>query len=192
MIKPSLIIFLIISSAITQVSAESSIRFGYMPRFINFAVNDPDGSTDTASEIQPLGGMIAYKLGRGSRIFSYISIYEFDLEYGFNKIGQTVESTAFGVYYQSEFKFGRTLKPWLGVGGTINIDEFTNRADTDSGGFLLNTYPDRDEIHSNLGLLASQEWKISDALSLGLNFEYLIPISETLEGFSINFSLIYD
>ncbi|MCP5005400.1 MAG: hypothetical protein GY941_15905 [Planctomycetes bacterium] len=192
MIKPTLIIFLILSNAITQASAESSIRFGYMPRFINYSVNDPDGSTDTASEIQALGGMIAYKLGRGSRIFSYMSIYDFDIDYGFNKIGQTVESTSFGIYYQSEFKFSRTFKPWLGLGGAINIDEFTNRADTDSDGFLLNTYPDRDGVYTSLGFLASQEWSISDSLSLGINFEYLIPISETFEGFSINFSLIYD
>ncbi len=186
------VLFSCIQSIEARDSGSSSFRFGYFPKMVFFEVNDPDGKTDSASDFQYIGALITLKLERDTRLMSYIALYDFNLDAGFNQVGQSVETTSFAAYYQSQFKLGRSFKPWLGVGGVINIDEFTNRVDTDQDGFLRNTFKNRNETVPGIGLIASQEWELNDSISLGLNVEYLIPIGDTLEGLSVGLSVIYD
>ncbi|MCP4492571.1 MAG: hypothetical protein GY820_35485 [Gammaproteobacteria bacterium] len=183
-------LMILLSSNVKAV--ESDIRVGYLPSLVNLGVDDPNGSTNTASEVQYLGAMAIYEMSRNDRLYAYITLYDFELDAGQNKIGQEVESTSLAIYYQSNFKLSRSFKPWLGAGAVINIASYTNRYDTDIDGYLLNNYADRDDTSVSLGLSASKEWEFNDSFSWGLNLEYLVPIGDTLEGFTVGVSLIYD
>ncbi len=192
MSKIVFIVLLLLASFSTYAERESTIRIGYSPRIINLSVDDPDGNTNSSSEAQYLGAMVLYEMSRNKRLYSYLALYDFALDPGVDKTGQDVESTSFGFYYQSNFKLSRSFKPWLGVGGVVNVASFTNRLTVDSDGYIENTYSDRDDTAISLGLSASNEWKLNDSLSWGINVEYLYPLGETLEGFTASLNIIYD
>ena len=193
MYKSFLLISLLLIASQSAIARQGNdLVYGYYPKMAFLGVDDPDGDTDTSSDLQAFGVVVLYKLERDTRIMATLNIYDFELSPGFNQIGQDVETTSFAVFYQSQFKLGRSFKPWLGAGPVFNIDEFTNRVDTDSDGFLNETFSDREETTIGLGLIASQEWELNDSFSLGLNFEYQIPLDESLEGFTIGFSVLYE
>ncbi len=186
-----IISLILLSYLVTTGYAKDEIRYGWSPSFVALSIDDPDGNTNSSSELQLLGGTVIYPLSRSTRTLVSLSLYDFELDAGVNKIGQGVESLSIAGSYQWKFKMSRKFKPWLGVGLNINMDELTNRHTIDQDGYLAQTYTDREETSIGINLGASHEWDISDGILMGLNIEYLIPLGESLEGFKIGMSLYY-
>ncbi len=185
------LILLLFAMQFNLHARENKYIYGWSPKVALLSVDDPDGNTETSSDAQLLSGFLFYSLDRDTRVAAIVTKYDFELAPGFGKIGQDVESTSIAIFYQSQFKWHRHFKPWLGIGGVFNFDKFTNRVTTDEDGFLVGSYDDREETTVNLGLIASKEWSISDTFELGLNIEYLVSLGDTLEGFTVGMSFLY-
>lgn len=187
-----LVLGICLASLALGVGAEEKPKYGWTPGYINYSVDDPNGSTESASELHLLGASYIFPISQISRIMGAVNIYDFDLKSSTSNIGQQVETISFSAYYQYRFRWSRNFKPWFGVGLVTNMDKFTKRHRVDSDGFLVETFPDREDTNMNLGLLASYEWDVNSSISMDFNIEYMVPLSESLEGLKFGVSVYYE
>ncbi len=187
-----LVLGVCLASIALGVGAEDKPKYGWSPGYISYSVDDPNGSTESAGELQLLGASYIYPFSRTSRVLGAINIYDFDLKSSVTDVGQKVETISFSGYYQYRFRWSRTFKPWLGAGLVTNMDKFSKRHRVDSDGYLVESFPDREDTNLNLGLLASYEWDVNSSISMDFNIEYIMPLSNSLEGLKFGVSVYYE
>ncbi len=182
-------IFAVLIVISSNAIAEDSISYAWTPKFVTFQVNDPDGSTETSSVLQLLSATVKYKTSRDTQIISEGTYYDFELDASTSKIGQQVKTISLATYYESRLKWGRDFKPWAGVGLVINMDEFSKRHTIDKDGFLAQQFPDQSGTNFALAARLTNTWEINRDMGIGFSIGYQLPLSDTLEGVDIGFSL---
>lgn len=185
------IVALLLMASINTATADEEIRYGWQGSYINFTIDDPDGSADSESEFNVMSVVMDYTLSRTSRILANLNLYEFDLDASTTKIGQHIETTSISSYYLHRFRWSRTFKPWLGLGLVVNMDDIDKRHRVDSDGFLVERFDDREETSIALGLIGALEFEIFDNWKTELFTEYQVPTSDTLEGLKIGFNIYF-
>lgn len=158
---------------------DKSMRFGLMPMYSRYEINDPIGPTRTGVDISTLSGVAIFDAGRDSRIFVNAFYADFNLTASTTNVGQTVKQTGVTASYQMMFRLTRNIKPWLGIGLGYESERYQNRYLTTPGGYLApgSPYPERDVVNYPVVLNASHEWQYNRNFDVGLHLQFEQPIS---------------
>lgn len=170
---------------------DNPMKVGWSPWYGSLSVDDPDGDTDSTTATLPLSAMFFIPSSRDYRWVVSGFGYDFKLAASPDNIGQEVNGYSLAGWFQRRFRFGRSFKPWFGLGLQADILDITARHNIDSSGFLTNTYPDRSETGLGMSVNFSNEWNISKNIDLGLNAQYIYSFSNTLTGPLVGVSLLY-
>ena len=158
---------------------DKSMRFGLMPMYSRYEINDPIGPTQAGSDLSTLSGVAIFDAGRDSRIFVNAFYADFNLTASTTNVGQTVKQTGVTASYQMMFRLTRSIKPWLGIGLGYESERYQNRYLTTPGGYLApgSPYPERDVVNYPVVLNASHEWQYNRNFDIGLHLQFEQPIS---------------
>jgi hypothetical protein len=175
-----------------NVSAEG-FGFGYCPSFFSMDIDDPDGSTDSASDFNAVGLCAKYDPSNVDRFFFMFERFDFDLDASTSTIGQDIESTQYTLLYQRNLKLSRSLNRfYVGGGGFFGDLSASLRHTIDSDGFLNETFESRDESDFGLTLSVGADWELSESLDLGANAFYQHSLNDGLSGFRVGITLLYN
>lgn len=155
------------------------------------SVDDPAGSTEIKTALSFLNGIVTLPARRDTRIFSHLFYQDFDLNNTSNQVAGSVKSVGLNTSYQWRYRHSRTWKPWFGVGLGFSQDKMTHRALLDSGGFIIQDLPDREDNAVNVLLNAStilKQWKMFD---FGVHGQIDYPISGDITRFSIFGTILF-
>lgn len=185
------VLFLLLFLFTLNVQADG-FGFGYCPSIFSFDIDDPDGSTETASDFTALGACGRYDLSKASRFMLRLERFDFDVDASVSNIGQDIESTQFTLLYEKNLKLSRELnRVYLGGGGFFGDLSATSRFTVDSDGFLANTYPNRSLSDYGLALSAGIDWEISKTVDVGFNALYQHSLNDGLSGFRAGIAIFY-
>jgi hypothetical protein len=174
-----------------NVQAEG-FGFGYCPSVFSLDVDDPDGSTESASGVNALGFCAKYDMSKIDRLFFMVENFDFKLDASTSNIGQDIESTEYTVLYQRNLKLSRSLNRfYIGGGGFFGDFSTSSRYTVDSDGYLNESYSKRDDSDYGLALSVGADWEISSLFDLGANAVYQHSLNDGLSGFRLGITLFY-
>jgi hypothetical protein len=156
---------------------EKTMRFGFMPEYTLYQINDPDGPTKQGANFSALSGIVIFDQGRDTRIFVHAATNYFKIPASTTNIGQSVKQTGIEVSYQKVLRVTRTIKPWLGVGLGYETEKYTNRYTLTPGGHLAQQFSDRSVESYPLVLTAAHQWKYDNDFDYGLHFQFAQPLT---------------
>ena len=107
-------------------------------------------------------------LHRDHRYYLELSHYEIHAKVAANKISQSITSTGLRVALQRRLRLSRAFKPWAGLGVGIFNQQFQDRREADSDGYLVRVHPDREDNVFMVSIDASHEWNVSDNVQWGV------------------------
>jgi len=172
-----------------SVNADS--YFGYGVSANNYKVEDPIGGTESKTDSALVHFIYYSTLNRNTRWSVEVTNDDFSLDASTTNIGQEVDYISVNVGYGKRFALTRLFKPWVDViGGIQNIDA-TGRHNVDAGGFLNQTFPNRSETVFNVGLSATEGFKLADKVDLNLRLMYLTPLGDGIEDLSFATFITY-
>jgi hypothetical protein len=185
-------IVLLLGLASLPTAASDTFRFGVLPSLSAYNVTDPDGPTATNSAASLLSAVMFVEHGRDGRIMFQVVQDKFSLNASTTDIGQDVTSLEFLAAYQWQFRVTRGWKPWIGIGAGYANESFENRYTMTAGGFLGNTYPNRNLNDYKLILNTSTEWPVGKDWDMGIHLQFEEPISsDGIRTIRLGFYVVY-
>lgn len=179
------------SAAVPLGLPPSTAKLGYSAAYVRASVDDPDGDTQTASGVQPLGLVYTDWLIGDFRYWSELYYYATELDAATNRIGQDVKRYGVRFSAQKNLRFMQAWAPWLGLGLDVSQANYSNRHTVDSEGFLADSFDDRDEVAVSLLVNVISEWSVAGNWSVGLKLEQSIPISSDISEFLVSGAVLY-
>ncbi len=166
-------------------------RLGYGISLQNVAVEDPDGDVPTESGIGFVNLYYFDEFRRDIRYYAEFVYFETDIDAKYQKIGQDISSTGIRAVLQKRLRLGRHFKPWVGLGGGLFREEFTQRHTIDQDGFLLSTLSARDITNFMVSVDAATEWELSNRFDLGVRLLYGLPLNDGTQLYSATAILMF-
>lgn len=161
-------------AALGQPQRTSMLGYGIGAAFVS--VDDPAGSTDPSWALQPVTLVYTARLwSNGIRYWSELYYYKAVLDAGPTKIGQDAERYGMRFSLQKSLTIIPKLPIWFGAGIDISQERFTSRHTVDVDGFLITSYPDREE--TNLAGIVNivSEWPLTRDWIIAAKLEQSIP-----------------
>ena len=182
--------YILLSAAVATlpglVAASDRFSIGYSPALQSFSVNDDIGDSGNESDFSLIGFTFDIPFSRDGRNRSGITyVDEMKFAASNNDVGQEMSGFGLDVQYQHKFPLTRNFKPWLGGGLSLNKYEFSKRHKVDSGGFLTQTFTDRDEVDIGAVLSVATDFEFGKNSRFGLEMDYLIPFGQGVKGFQV-------
>jgi hypothetical protein len=179
-----------------QVSAaaiglpENTARFGYAVGISRLAVDDPDGSTKAAVDVQPITLIYTDWLPRGWRYWAEGYYIRATLDASVGDIGQQVSRIGARLAVQRNVQWGK-WSPWLGAGLDLSRNHYSKRYTVDSDGFLLNTYTDRSSTAVGITAHIVSEWALARDWDLSTKLEQVFPVNGGITETSLSVGVLY-
>jgi hypothetical protein len=130
-----------------------------------------------------------YGLSRISNVF--VQLQQIDNDFESNKSGASFEGFYLKVGYEKKFR-GIPGTPWFGGGISSTFGESTNRFGRLPNGFADNDFDSEDKDINAFGAFLSARFKKEMfGGDVVLDFNYGIPVSEGLSGFSYGLGYVY-
>ncbi len=189
--KTLLILLVIVMIPSVSFARDRKWKAGLMMGPSVILVDDPAGSTEIETSLSFLNGIVTLPARRDTRIFIHLFYEDFNLNNTGNKVSGSIKSLGLNTSYQWRYRHSRSWKPWFGVGLGFSQDEFKSRALLDSGGFIVQDLPDREDNAINLLLNASTQLKQWWMLDFGVHGQIDIPISGDITRFMILGTILY-
>ena len=177
LMRRTLIIFTSWLIAMSNAQAE---RFAWMPSYSSVSVSDPDGNTKDFTGLLPFEFSYIGD-GKRSRIVWGAAFYDFNIDATTSNIGQDITGFEVNGVWAHKWAASRSFKPWLGIGFSASVLEFTSRHTIDTDGFLNQNFEDREDTIVNVILNATHEWSINKTFYWGVSLEYKVPIGDGLD-----------
>ena len=160
----------------------------------NYSVEDPDGSTDSASETAVVGVM-TLPVNRNFPSWRYwfqLGHNSFSLDSGGSDVGQDVTSTSLEAHIHRGFNVSSEFKPWLGLGMGASLSDFENRHSVDEDGFLDETFEDRSETNMFLVLNGgAASTKLEGGFHIGAALSHKVPLDDGIEATELNLFFLF-
>jgi len=170
------------------------MKYGIAGNLANLSVEDPNGDTDSTNTSY-LSGFVLTPLNRNQpsvRLWYELSYRSFDLDPSTTNIGQEVSSLSLSATIQKGWSSKMVDAYWVGIGGELNLDDYSKRLTVDSDGFINQQFNDRNE--TILGVLLNAGFnlpKTSGGYVYGFNFNYRMPIDDGINGISASFFVMW-
>ncbi len=169
----------------------ASIKIGVGLNIDRSNINDEQGKTKNKTSIQPGSLFITDSFLYQTRYLAefFFIRHSFQAEPG--KTG--VQSSNTGARFSVQFhgKHHDYFSPWYGTGFEFSYGKYSKRFQVDNDGFLTEKYEDLSRTGINLLFNVMQTWPLSPQLEIGAKFEYRLPLTQTVNGFSGSILLLY-
>ena len=169
---------------------ENTARIGYLVGVIQFAVDDPDGPTQSEVDIQPITLIYTNWLPHNWRYWAEAYYFSTSLKGNAGEIRQDVSRLGVRLAFQHHLRVGRSSF-WVGAGLDISSNEYTTRYSVDSDGFLLNTYADRTDTAWGLNVQIISEWPVANDWDLAAKLEHVFPLSGGITESTLSAGILY-
>ncbi len=170
---------------------ESTARLGYAVGVAAVSVDDPAGDAGREWTMLPMTLIHTDWLFGDIRYWSAFFYYKASLDAAVNKVGQNVEQYGLRFSLQKSLRVARLWAPWFGVGIAASRATYTTRHIVDADGFLIDTYPDREQTSVALLLNVVSEWSLTRDWDIGAKLEYAIPVDGDIDETSALITLLY-
>ena len=185
---------LVLLSVCQSAVGKGKTRYGLGLNVASLSVDDPEGdntgSGSTESEVVTyFSGIMTTPINRNNqtlRLWYELKYRRFSLEPTTVAVGQDVRSLSVSVTAQTAWSTQNIGAYWVGVGGELGFDEFTNRTTVDQDGFLAQSFSDRKE--TNIGLLLNaglNSRKTKGGYFVGLNVNSHVSLTDGIDGVSM-------
>lgn len=169
---------------------ENTARFGYLVGVSQFAVEDPDGPTQSEVDMQPFTLIYTNWLPRGWRYWAEAYYFATALTANAGDIRQDVSRIGARLALQRNLHLGR-WSFWAGAGLDVSRNEYTSRYSVDNDGFLLNTYPDRTNTAWGINAQIISEWPLAKDWDLAAKLEHVFAVSGGITETSLSAGILY-
>ncbi|WP_455202466.1 hypothetical protein [Kaarinaea lacus] len=170
---------------------KNTAKIGYGIGAGYVSVDDPDGDTKNNLTVLPFNFIYTDWLKGEIRQWTELYYYKTSLDADANNIGQDVERYGIRFSLQKSFRLARSWSPWLGVGIDVSNASYTARHTKDSDGFLIQSFPDREETDLSVLLNMISEWSLRQEWTIGAKLEQSIPTSGDIMEFSAVMTILY-
>jgi hypothetical protein len=171
--------------------ADKETKIGVSPAFVNFDIDDPDGSADSFAGFQGLSITTIHNFNNKQRLLAVLNYYDFDVDASTSDIGQEVKGYQLGTYIQQKMRVSRALNFYAGLGLAYSSIEFKNRHTLDHDGYLRERFDDRKEGFLSLMANVSKEWAITEKFDLGTDLSFQYGIGDVFSGLKLSLNLLY-
>lgn len=168
---------------------DSSI--GVMPAVMSYRSMEPEGDTARETVVYPLTLSATFNINRINRIVTDFRYVDFDVAAGNGGIGVTVEGYQLTTALQHHFRLSRHFRPWVGGGIVSSMIDTTDRFRTDSDGFLVERFDDREETTMSGVAMVGMDWDLTRDWRLAAEARYERPFSDGLEGYGVAAGIRY-
>ena len=158
---------------------------GVMPALMNYRSQEPEGDTSRETVFYPITFSATFEINRINRIVTDLRYVDFDVAAGDGGIGVTVEGYQLTTALQHQFRLSRHFKPWVGGGIVSSMIETSDRFRTDSEGFLVERFDDREETTMSAVAMLGLDWDLTRDWVLAAEARYERPFSDGLEGYGV-------
>lgn len=169
----------------------SSGRIGYALAAPLLFVDDPDGETKSTYLFQPFTVVYTDKLVSTARFWSEVYYQEGSLTPSPQEIGQAFKRLGARLSIQSHLNLTLPGKPWFGVGLQVEQENYSLRHTVDEEGFLLQNYPDRDNLALSVLVDAATEWRLSRRWDVSGKAVYALPVNKGIAEIAIAAVFLY-
>lgn len=169
---------------------ESTARIGYLVGVTNFAVEDPDGPTQSVIDMLPITLVYTNWLPHNWRYWAEAYYFATSLKGDAGDIREDISRIGLRLAFQHNLHLGRTSF-WLGAGLDVSSNDYTSRYSVDNDGFLLNTYPDRTDTAWGLTVQFISEWPLAKDWDLAAKFEHVFPLSGGITETTLSAGILY-
>jgi len=156
-----------------------TFEYGWLP-VVGAYKSSLDVDTEVITVANALSGLIIINSGRNNRVWIQGQYHSLDFDGNETEIGQEVTGLEVAALYQAQYRISRHFKPWLGVGTSISVLEFTNRFLTDSQGFLAQTFEDETKtgLAVDFNFTVDTDW--FDKYNSGFAVRLSVPVNDVL------------
>lgn len=184
----------VVSLALLSASAYAETHFGLGAATGTYSVEDPEGPTDEDSTTSVFG-VLTMEVDRNYPLWRYwfeLNHRSFELEASQTNVAQKVSSTNFNTILQRGFNVSSQVRPWIGAGLGVGLNDYEDRYTIDQDGYLKELYDNRSETDAtgllNVGIATR---KLDAGISLGASFTYEIPLTDGIEGTTFNVFIMF-
>ncbi len=170
---------------------EEGGRWGYSLGVAHVAVDDPDAATRKEWALRPLSLVYTDRWLYGTRYWGEAFYQETALDAGAGQIGQQVRQLGARLSLQKSLPLSSVVTPWFGVGVQLSHNQFHKRHTIDSDGYLMVSYPDRNEFHASLLLNMVVEYRLYRNWDVAAKLEQVVPLAEGVSESVISAVLLY-
>jgi hypothetical protein len=170
---------------------DSTARIGYGLGIGHISVDDPKGDSDTKWSPLPLNLIYTDWLTSDIRYWTEVFYYDSSLDAGTDKIGQNINHYGIRFSLQKSLRISPMWAPWFGAGLGFSHANYTDRHIIDNDGYLVESYPDREESLVALILNITNEWPVQHNWTIGAKLEQSIPVDNKLADFMATLIFVY-
>ena len=159
-----------------------------------YSVEDPEGPTDEDSTTA-IFGVLTMEVDRNYPLWRYwfeLNHRSFELEASQTNVAQKVSSTNFNAIVQRGFNVSSQVRPWIGAGLGVGLNDYEDRYIIDQDGYLKDLYDNRSETDMtgllNVGIATR---KLDAGISLGAALTYEIPLTDGIEGTTFSVFIMF-
>jgi hypothetical protein len=152
-------------------SVNRTAMLGYGMGMASVTVEDPVGDSNTATTFQPVTLIYTDRFLNSFRYWSEFYYYQATMEASLNKVGQDVQRYGARLSMQVHVFGTPGWSAWIGGGLDVSQAVYSARHTVDSGGFLLDVLPNREEVNMAGVVNAFAEWYLKPAWTVGVKLE---------------------
>ena len=156
---------------------ENTSRIGYSLGVNRIQVNDPEGNTQAVFAVQPVKFIYTDWWKRGNRYWLELYYQQANLSANTANIGQQLQQSGLNYFVQKNYLLNDIFRPWVGAGVGVSIAQYQKRHSVDDEGYLLNTFPDRQQYLLDILFSVDNEWQVSKTSTFGGQFFQRIPVN---------------
>ena len=169
---------------------ENTARIGYLVGVSQFAVDDPDGPTESVVDVQPLTLIYTDFLPHGWRYWAEAYYFAATLGGNAGNIREDVSRIGARLSLQYNMHLGK-WSLWLGAGLDLSRNQYTKRYSVDKDGFLLNAFADRSDTAWGMPVQITSEWPLARDWDLSAKLEHVFPASGGISESSLSAGILY-
>ena len=176
-------------TSVVHASSYQKTRFGASVNFGNLSVEDPNGESESKSELF-ISGIMTLPMDRNYPEWRYwfdATYKSFELAPSISNIGQQVSSFSISAVAQRGLNVSSEFRPWLGIGLNLSLDDYENRFLVARDGFISERFSNRSE--TNLGIVFNvgiSLYPLKNGLYFGSSFSVFSPFENGINSTQLN------
>lgn len=170
---------------------EEGARWGYALGAARVSVDDPDTASRSEWALRPLNLIYTDRWFYDARYWGEAFYQETALDAGAGQVGQQVKQFGARLSLQKSLALTPAIAPWFGAGLQLSHNRFHKRHTVDSDGYLVASYPDRNEFHAALLLNLVVEQRLNRNWDVAAKLEQVVPLAEGVSESSVSAVLLY-
>jgi len=169
----------------------STIKYGFATRASAYNIDSSHGQSEVLNVIQPYNFVVTDWLSSGSSYWLEIYHASYRFKPTETKVGQQLDKSGVRFSIMKNTFVSKYFQPWYGLGLDVAHSKFSKRHTVDFEGFRANEYNDENKLDLGLLVQTHSAWDLTKDWSTGVKGEYRLALSESIQGATFEFFVLY-